>query len=164
MAMISIICYWLIPSMKSMEWNWPDYIAFIVISHMFTSISISNNRYLIIHFTVIGYFFWTCNGIEPSVLIGNVRIYWFKNGCRKHVHLTTEIQSNNDHDWMKVFAFQKDAPTKHDCLKFSAVCGPIRNPFAELFPTLSGPCSRAASLTSSGPSIYSAFPRLTLAR
>jgi hypothetical protein len=66
---------------------------------------------------------------------------------------------------MKVFTFQKDAPTKHDCLKFSAVCRPIKTPFAsvaEPFPTLSGRCSRAASLTSSGPSVYSAFPRLAL--
>jgi hypothetical protein len=39
------------------------------------------------------------------------------------------------------------------------------NPFAGfpgLFPTSSGRCSRAASPTSSGPSVYSAFPRLTL--
>jgi hypothetical protein len=66
---------------------------------------------------------------------------------------------------MKVFAFQKGAPTKHDCLKFSAFCRPIRTLFAsvaELCPTSSGRCSRAASLTSSGPSIYSPFPRLTL--
>jgi hypothetical protein len=63
------------------------------------------------------------------------------------------------------FAFQKDAPTKHDRLKFSAVCSPIRNPFpgfAALFPVSSGRCSRAASPTSSGPSVYSALPRLTL--
>jgi hypothetical protein len=61
----------------------------------------------------------------------------------------------------------KDPPNKHDCLKFSAVCRPIRTPFAAfvaLFPTLSGRCSRAASLTSSRPSVYSAFPRLDLSR
>jgi hypothetical protein len=66
---------------------------------------------------------------------------------------------------MKAFAFQKDTATKHDCLTFSAVCRPIRTPFAsvaELFPTSSGRCSRAASRTSSGPSVYSVFPRLTL--
>jgi hypothetical protein len=31
---------------------------------------------------------------------------------------------------MKVFAFNKDTPTKHDSLKFSAVCRAIRTPFA----------------------------------
>jgi hypothetical protein len=66
---------------------------------------------------------------------------------------------------MIVSTFQKDPPTKHDCLKLSAACRPIRTPFAsvaELFPTSSGPCSRAASPTSCGPSVYSAFPRLAL--
>jgi hypothetical protein len=66
---------------------------------------------------------------------------------------------------MKVFTFQKDVPTKHDSLKFSAVCRPIRTPFASfagLFPTSSGRCSRAASSTSSGHSVCSAFPRLAL--
>jgi hypothetical protein len=66
---------------------------------------------------------------------------------------------------MTVFTYQKDTLTKHDCLESLAVCRPIRNPFAgfaELFPTSSGRRSRAASLTWSGPSVYSAFPRLTL--
>jgi hypothetical protein len=64
---------------------------------------------------------------------------------------------------MILFTFQKDAPTRHDCLKFSAVCKPIGNPFTGfvgLCPTSSGRCSHAASQTSSGPSVYSAFPRL----
>jgi hypothetical protein len=68
---------------------------------------------------------------------------------------------------MNTFAFQKDAPTKHDCLRFSAVCISIRTPFADfagLFSTSSGQCSRSVSPTSSGPSVYSAFPRLTLSR
>jgi hypothetical protein len=68
---------------------------------------------------------------------------------------------------MTVFTFQNDAPTKHYYLKLSALWGPIRTPFASLmglFPTSSGRCSRAASLTSSGPSLYSAFRRLALSR
>jgi hypothetical protein len=66
---------------------------------------------------------------------------------------------------MKIFTFEKDPPTKHDCLKFSAVCRPIRTPFAGfagLFPTSSGRCSRAASPTWFDPSVYSAVPRLAL--
>jgi hypothetical protein len=66
---------------------------------------------------------------------------------------------------MKAIAFQKDPPTKHDYLKFFPVSRPIRTPFAGfagLFPTSSGRCSRAASLTASGPSVYSVCPPLTL--
>jgi hypothetical protein len=66
---------------------------------------------------------------------------------------------------MKGLAFQKDPSTKHDYLKFSAVCRPIKTRFAsvaDLVPTLSEGCSRAASLTSSGPSVNSVSPRLTL--
>jgi hypothetical protein len=65
---------------------------------------------------------------------------------------------------MKVCTFQKDAPTKHGCLKSSAVCTPIRTPFAGLFPTSPGRCSRPAWLTSSGPSVHSAIPRLAFSR
>jgi hypothetical protein len=54
---------------------------------------------------------------------------------------------------MNVFAFQKDARAKRDCLKVSPVSKPIKTPFAGftgLFSTSSGRRSRAASPTSSG--------------
>jgi hypothetical protein len=64
---------------------------------------------------------------------------------------------------MTVFTFQK-TPRPNMIVSNSR---PIRNPFAGLaglFPTSSGRCSRAASPSSSGHSVYSASPRLALSR